>query len=195
MDTRKKLQEAKYFLDMLPHTKNKDEFHFTLSAFLSAWRSVLDVMLYDFAEYYDIGLTREDKMFPHDYWIVVYAKKNKNALEFFKWWSKKIKDLSNNSPLWNMRPEIVHRGYPEVRQKIYVPNTISSGSATFVSVPPEEASIPSGAFPVTISPIYASDLFQVKFSDVIDLCKEGFALMESIVTEAEKTFNVSLGQE
>jgi len=192
MDTRKKLQEAKYFLGMLQNTKDRDEFYFVLSAFLSAWRSVLDVMLYDFAENYDIGLTRKDKMFPHDFWIVAYAKKDNRALEFFKWWDKKIRDLSKNH-LWNMRPEIVHRGYPEVRQKIYVPNTISSGSITFVSESTDEENIPSGAFPATLAPIYASDLFPVNFSDVIELCKEGFALMESIVDEAEREFNVSLG--
>jgi hypothetical protein len=51
---------------MLGDCDNEDEFHFILSAFLSAWRSVLDVMLYDFADHYKIGLSRDDKMFPID---------------------------------------------------------------------------------------------------------------------------------
>lgn len=74
-----------------------------------------------------------------------------------------------------------------------MPNTISSSSITFVSESTDEENIPSGAFPATLVRIYAGDLFQVYFSEVIELCKKGFALMENVVDEAERKFNISLG--
>jgi len=187
MDTRKKLKEAEYFLKALPYTHNTDQFYYTLSAFLSAWRSVLDVMLYDFAEHYNVGLTRKDKMYPHDFWIVAHAQKHANALEFFSWWNKKIEELSKNK-LWKMRPEIVHRGYPEIKHKIYVPDTISSGSIVIVSGE-EIGGVSGGPFATTD---FSSDFFEVKASDVVKMCNEGFVLMESIVNEAEKKFGISL---
>lgn len=187
MDTRKKLKEAEYFLNALSSTGNKDEFHYTLSAFLSAWRSVLDIMLYDFAEHYNIGLTRKDKMYAHDFWIVVHVQKHAQALQFFNWWNKKRDELSENK-LWKMRPEIVHRGYPEIRHKIYVPDTISSGFVDIVT-DVQVGGVSGGAFATTD---FSSEFFEVNVSDVIEMCKEGFDLMVSIVNEAEERFGIPL---
>lgn len=86
MDTRNKLKEGKYFLDALIQTQDEPELcDYYLSAFLSAWRSVLDVMLYDFAEHYSLGITIEDYMTPHGFWLVSKALKNTQALGFYKW--------------------------------------------------------------------------------------------------------------
>jgi hypothetical protein len=184
MDTRKKLREAQYFLSMLENCKETDEFHFVLSAFLSAWRSVMDVMLYDFADYFKIGLTRDDKMMPGDFWIVAHARKDQNALDFFKWWEKETQRLARESKLWNMRPEIIHRGYPA--ERIYAPSPISSLSVSITLRPA-----------MTISPtdiiLYPGNVFKIKLPDVVDICKQGFTLMESIVGEAERIFKIKLG--
>lgn len=46
MDTRTKLKEAKFFLDALMETQGEiEKFNYNLSAFLNAWRSVLDVIV------------------------------------------------------------------------------------------------------------------------------------------------------
>jgi len=48
---RDKLAEAEYFLRQLENSQDdKKGFDFNLSAFVVAWRSVIDIMLYDFAE-------------------------------------------------------------------------------------------------------------------------------------------------
>lgn len=188
MDTRNKLKEAQYFLDTLVQTQQAPErFYYNLSAFLSAWRSVLDVMLYDFAEYYHIGLTRKDKMSPNDFELAAKILNKHEALTFIDWWRRKLSILSGN-PLWNMRHMIVHRGYPEIADRIYIPDTLSSGSIV-ISKGEEAATLPSGAFPLT-TPM--AGLFEVRFSEVIDMCKKAYSQMEEIVSEAENEFNIQL---
>jgi hypothetical protein len=190
MDTRNKLTEAKYFLDALIATQDKQEvFYFSLSAFLSSWKSVPDVMLYDFLDHFSLGLTREDKMYPHDFFIVAKSQDNKPALEFFKWWDKKRDELSKN-PLWNMRHVVLHRGYPkEIKHTVY-----NSGSISSTSVAISISQVPgSGA----VSPsVYSVDLpetsLEVKVPEVMDMCKDGFSKMVKIVEEAEKLFGIHL---
>lgn len=188
MDTRNKLSETAYFLDVLIQKQSDEkQFMYNLSAFLSAWKSVLDVMLYDFAEYYSMGLNREDKIMGHDFWIVAKAQKHREALQFVQWWKQKVGILSNN-PLWKMRHTIVHRGYPEVKYRIYTPDSLSSGSIVIVK---GEVVGYGDAIPTAI----AKDIFEIKVKDLsefIRMCKEGFALMANIVEEAEKTFKVEL---
>jgi len=185
MDTINKLREAKYFLEAVTKTKTTQKrlFIYNLSAFLSAWRSVLDVMLYDFAVHYCIGLTRADRVLPHDFWIVAKAQNNTQALEFFKWWNKKRGELSNN-PLWNMRHIIVHRGYPEITHRLYVPASSSSGGTGFIL---NIEAIPEGIL------LPASNTYvDIDFPDLLDMCKKGYALMVSIVMEAREKFGVEL---
>lgn len=190
--TRLKLGEAAYFLDELIKTeKNPESFRFNLSAFLSAWKSVLDVMLYDFAIYYQIGLTREDRMTYHDFQIVAYAEKNKPALEFYTWWNKKMEKMKTN-PLWKMRNINVHRGTTPVFS-VYTPATIASGSIVihpqWTPLPPETGGALS---PTDLIDYFIRDSFEVQYSEVVEKCKEGFALMEKIVEEAEENFGVHL---
>ena len=204
MDTRNKLEEARYFLDALVRKeKIPKEFIYNLSAFLSAWVSVLDVMLYDFAEHYRIGLTREDRMKSHDFQIVAKAQKNSNALQFFNWWRQTSNMLKSTNKLWNMRNITVHRGY-EIAYRIYVPPSMS-GTTDYVlstgkvagfdkivaqGVPIEIIATDYG-IPIGIVPA-RRDTLDIELSDLPDLCKKGFAQMEEIVEEAEKTFDVRL---
>lgn len=201
LDTRYKLQEAKYFLDTLLKTKHGEEpFYYNLSAFLSAWKSVFEIMLYDLAEHYSIGLTRKDKMYPHDFWIVAYAQKHSQALQFYKWWSKKRENELPKNPLWYMRPEIVHRGYPEIPGRIvYTSDPVVSGATSYIQLGDTRIGTIPGAtieigMPMTISthPRAHKGVLEVDFSEVLEICKEGYTLMESIVTEAENEFKVEL---
>lgn len=183
MDTRNKLLEAKYFLDVLIATQDKPEvFRFNLSAFLASWKSVLDVMLYDFLEFFSLGLTHEDKVLPEYFYIVAKSRNNKPALDFFRWWNKKRDSLSNN-PLWSMRHFHLHRGYPEeITETVYSLDSLSSGIG-FSLVPV------SGIACLTDSP---QTLLEAKLQEVLNLCKNGYATMEAIVKDAEKQFQAQL---
>jgi hypothetical protein len=113
MLTRKKLEEARYFSKRLSGAKDDDEFHFNLSAFLNAWRSILDVMLYDLAEHYALGFSRDEELNDKEFTAVATALKNDDALKFIEWWRKKQGVLRNN-PLWVKRNIMFHRGYPKI---------------------------------------------------------------------------------
>ena len=91
MDTRKKVDEAKYFLNKLKKAQKgrQEHFYFNLSAFLNAWRSVLDAMLWDFVKHYGLGFDQEDRVNDMDFKAVATALKNTEALSFIKWWRKK----------------------------------------------------------------------------------------------------------
>jgi len=97
MDSGKKLREAEYFLKTLQQISfnNRDELHYNLSAFLSAWRSILDIMLYDFAELYRIGQTRENNISDYEFDLVARATQNTRALDFIKWWRQKERSFHN----------------------------------------------------------------------------------------------------
>jgi hypothetical protein len=177
MDTGKKLREAQYFLEALLQTNfnKRDEFHYNLSAFLSAWRSILDVMLYDFAEIFKIGLIRENKMFHESFEKAASATRNTRASEFIKWWRKKkeVSSLSNNI-LWRMRPEIVHRGYPEMRARV---------CAQFSVIVPSDG---ANSDETQTSEFWVTDL------EILKMCQNGLDSMKEIVKETERTFGYTL---
>jgi hypothetical protein len=182
MLTRRRLEEAKY-CGRLSEAQN-DEFHFNLSAFLNAWRSILDVMLYDFTEHYSLGFSREDELDDKEFTAVATALKKTHALKFIEWWRQKQGGLRNN-PLWFKRNITFHRGYPKVSEyRIYVSG--SGATSGTVSVVPylKPISYPS---PGAISP---SDPSNYYFSDIQDrtvmkYCNEALKEIESIIVEAE----------
>ena len=186
METRKKLEEARFFLEKFRKSLSRateKEYYYYLSAFLSAWRSVLDVMLYDFAKYYSLGLTSEDKVSHDEFFIVAKAQSKDKALGFLKWWEKKIQKLSKNK-LWKMRHIIIHRGYPEIMHALYVPESMSSGCATAFTLP-EKADFVRG---------YITDgkIVMIEYTTLPKECQNAFKLMENIIIDAESKFNVEL---
>ena len=198
METRKKLAEAKYFLDFLPkHQQEEKTFVYNLDAFLGAWRSVLDIMLYDFAEHYCLGFTREADMNDREFYAVAEVLKRADAKEFIKWWRKKQEKLSNEL-LWGKRNVSFHRGSVGIEYNYFGYGTGSaSGTITFVTaisnyVP---SKIGGAVSPHTLSTFIGPQFWS--FSDfpnenLVDKCKEGYAKLEEIVKEAETTFNVLL---
>ena len=210
MDTRSKLEEAKYFLDALVKTKDDPKLlYFNLSAFLSAWRSVLDVMLYDFAEHYSIGFTRQDVITDQNFKAVAQALKHRDALHFIDWWRKKQGKLKEN-PLWGKRILIVHRGYPTISSTHTFYVSGSGGTSITTTQPPPHWIFPATSEPVelvsgeVISPEIISPTTQqpsseieVRFSDfpnieVTDMCTQAFHEMEKIVQQAQAIFHVRL---
>jgi hypothetical protein len=213
MDTRKKLNEAKYFLDLLPNfQEDENRFYYNLSAFLNAWRSVLDIMFYDFAEHYLLGFTREDDMNDKEFSAVATTLGRAEAVEFVKWWRKKQGVLKADS-LWEKRIISFHRGNVEIYQNIYALGTGgTSGTISWTNVTIGVAGATVGATEPTVGTratlgreatigvhthqqITAVNFWSFKdFPDenLIDKCKEGYSKLESIVKEAEATFHIQL---
>ena len=116
----RKLDEAKYFLKVLRQLEKtgyvwkparREAFHHNLSAFIVAWRSVVDVMLFDFAELYSLGFDPRDRITDSTFEVAAKALRHHEALKFLAWWRQKIRRLKKN-PLYRRRDMIVHRGTP-----------------------------------------------------------------------------------
>ena len=104
MHSKEKLAEAHYFLDAALRTKARDdEFSHNVSAFLGACYSTMEVMVYDFAEKYGLGFTREDYLTERDFFVASKALKLEKAMEFHDWWDRTRGSLGQN-PLWGKRP-------------------------------------------------------------------------------------------
>jgi len=196
MQARHKLEEARYFLDKLKTlNKGSKEFMFNLSAFLTAWRSVIDVMLYDYMEKY-FGFAREERFGGRDFEIAARASRNQDAIKFGDWWRAQIEVLKKN-PLWRKRTISVHRGRPPVKIHLLLPESIALTTVIVPSLAPGEALTVEKSIQRTrvISQtlkgsreIYFDD-FPTK--DIIDVCEEGFQQIKEMVEEAEKTFGKS----
>jgi len=196
MEARNKLQEADYFLGMLRRTpQDRDAFMYNLSAFLNAWRSVLDVMLYDYAEKYCLGLTREDRVSDHEFEIAAKALNNAEALRFIKWWRQQRGRLIQN-PLWKKRTVVVHRGYPPTIHvyRLYISESIALSSTFTVSGAPTESAIPTAyAAPTIAAPPSTRREVETRFSDlpdrsIIDICEQAFNDTRAIIEAAEEDF-------
>jgi hypothetical protein len=153
--------------------------YFYLSAFLASWRSIPDVLLYDFAEHYGItdyykklecvtsfrAVTNESS-----FRRAARNLRNSEALEFVDWWARNMKEI-RKLELSSKRIEAVHKGlqpYPI----IVLPFATPTGFNLAGYVRYEK---------------YVADM-----GAIIGKCQEGFALMEGIVNEAEREFDVSL---
>ena len=204
MDTRKKLSEAKFFLDELSYVTDASDFtkvNYFLSAFLGAWRSVLDYMLYDFSEYYSLGISREDYMNVERFEIVAKRLKKTKGVEFINWFKQKQKILNNN-PLLEKRVIIVHRGYPPIKSISYVQNSVLNIGTISSEVLPFSRILIYDPIP-TLS---LKDQYYLKFSysyevisfsdfsdmDIVGVCVDAQEMMETIVDEAETKFGVKL---
>jgi hypothetical protein len=200
MDTRKKLREADYFLSKLKKLEDvPEEFDFCMSAFLHAWRGVLDVMLHDFADHYSLGFSREDELRFDDFEKAAQKKGSNEAVKFIGWWVKKQKILRNN-PLWSKRNLSTHGGYLGMTEHVYYlsGSGATSGTISFYFAGVAGSAGP-GAIPVASQPVLQPDLAskRLEFVDIpgkhaIDVCIDAWCEMERIVSEAEKTFSVVL---
>jgi hypothetical protein len=206
LHTRNKLAEAKYFLDILPNmTDDDDGFHYNLSAFLSAWRSTLDIMLYDLAEHFLLCFTREDDMSKRDFEVAAKALRNRTALQFISWWGH-TQSVLGNTPLWRKRNINVHRGpLALTRQTRTLLVTGSGGTSGTISpysvavdqnaaaglgsLVPQAATVPMAPVAPTPTDWYFDDLPDRR---AIDICNDAYLKMQEIVVEAETTFNVRL---
>lgn len=127
MQAEYKLEEARYFLRRLndlrrlsdvTQTSNEpeanqetfDEIMYTLSAFVSAWRSVFDVLLYDYAEKY-FEFNREQKVTPGIFSRAIKVYDFPEAKEFIEWYNETEEDNLRGNPLWKLGVFFIHRGF------------------------------------------------------------------------------------
>jgi hypothetical protein len=126
MSARIKLAEAEYFFLAIKRTlHNPDKLNYNLSAFFSAWRSIPDVMLYDFANRYSLGFTEEDRLTAYEFRIAARVLNEDRALQFLKWWNQRCEKI-RASPLYRKRNIVVHRGKPVLRYVVYLPTSLAS---------------------------------------------------------------------
>ncbi|HVB11906.1 MAG TPA: hypothetical protein VNE86_02140 [Nitrososphaerales archaeon] len=196
MQSKEKLAESEYFLELLrSNFGDLRIMKYCFSAFMSAVHSTMDIMLYDCAEAFELRLTREERFEQRDFALVARAKENKNALEFLAWWKQKVGLLSKN-PLWNTRHVINHRGYPPVKQTVFVSGTILAQSSVSYELPSIDEVIVSGS----VGPVLPSNAWQnivtnpeiylEEFPDIDlrKLCQMLWSEVGAIVSEAEKKF-------
>jgi hypothetical protein len=173
MQAREKLNEAVYFLAGLrDSSQNPQEFNYNLSAFVSALHSVFDLMLFDFAEKYSMGITREDRITDDVFGFVAKALQNQNALNFLNCWRTNLNQLNQNS-LFRKRSLILHRGYAPTEQVYAVnPSGTITGSTQPWTQPVPHTSNNTAALP-TASP---ASRFEIYFPDIanqsaLDACE------------------------
>ena len=127
IEAREKLREANYFLEEMKRLDFmgldsgvfKDrEFSYNLDGFLVAWHSVLDILRYDFAEKFSLGITRQDRVPYRDYFrhlaealAIKNSKDFSDAAAFYEWMSRQEDGLlKRHALLLEKRHIVVHRG-------------------------------------------------------------------------------------
>lgn len=201
MQFRDKLAEAHHFLNILLASKDKmDEFNYNLSAFLGASHGVMDVMLYDFVEMFELGFSRDDRLAPRDFFVASKATSNKKALAFLEWWNAKTAELSKN-PLWVKRHFIVHRGYPAMHVFYTINASVGTIDTTAIDsllgghlkpqritvVDSYDTSMKGGSMNLAKSGIFLSG--EKSEEDVGAMATRLFDTLQGIATETERRFS------
>jgi len=186
MQAEDKLEEARYFLDKLRNLEeNLIEFKYNLSAFVSSWRSVLDVLLYDYAEkYFKIVREEQVKITPEVFSIGASAFNVPDAKKFIEWYYEKMRKLRDNR-LWKLRIFFVHKGstLPKdyVKWELIVPLESSCSLSMHIEGVERILVFKGDKMPT----LFAGRLSQ---EEMLKLCMQGFDSMTKIVTEAKATF-------
>jgi hypothetical protein len=212
MRARKKLDETAYFLNALKRIET-EAFDYNLSAFLCAWRSILDVMLFDFAEKYSLGFSPEALLTEDKFRHAAEASENKEALKFIAWWKKQLNEISK-SPLYRKRNMVVHRVYPDLVYTIPIPIALShhfqdagektvfliktetpEGGKILMTNSPKIMADPALLKEVQVKQIgrFATEVRGPSFDDfperaAKDVCQQAFDDMRGIVETAERDY-------
>jgi len=179
MQSDQKLKEAQYFLGKLNLGLDFEELAYNLSAFVSAWRSVFDVLLYDYAETY-FNVNREEKIYitRTTFQMVAKATRNHDAEKFIAWYNKRL-GVVHKHELRSVRNFLIHKG--SLVREIYVPVDIASSTTATYRVPPDVDTL-----------ILSRDRRLIAVSldvpQILKKCNNGFALMKKIVEEAKDKF-------
>lgn len=135
MHAKKKLQEAYFFLARMRELEDQLElkavssfpkegtevvFTYFLDAFLSSWASVLDIIRYDFAEKYRVGITRDERVEERTFkWIASFLRERGEGefSRFLDWLTEQETALEErHGVLFEKRKKIVHREFVRARR-------------------------------------------------------------------------------
>lgn len=186
---------------------NEELFIFNLSAFLSAWKSVPEVLLYDFAERFRIGFTLEDYMTDKEFGIAANLWKTQmgesDASDFLKWWRMEVDRLNNTHKLSGKRDILIHRGYPKlekggVERTVFIPTGtfqvyttgVAAGWGTGSAILGETTAAGVQYSPETFGKAPADVKETYRFGDqqdrdIVDICKEAYDDMKAFAEEAQ----------
>jgi len=185
-----KLDEAAYFLGQLQKYEDRKElFDYNLTAFVVSWHSVLDIMLYDFAEKFSLNLTRDDYLGEEQFRLAAKVLGRKEALDFLKWLIGETRNLrEKHRVLFDRRRVTIHRGKGSTFAA-YALNLSSSSAAVSITgsqwvpttLPPSEHVTP----PIQIQ------LAEIRFAErpnesAISVCRRAYEDMKMLVASAEK---------
>ncbi|MDA4127858.1 MAG: hypothetical protein OK422_00100 [Thaumarchaeota archaeon] len=199
MRCKDKLAEVAYFRHELNgHSDNLNEVGYYLDAFLSASYSVMELMLYDFAESRDIGFTRDEELWPRDLEVASRIGEKQIGLAFVKWWHTKIANLNSN-PLWPRRQKVIRRGklspgssfsftvsgWSPSLSSVIVGGVILAGS---IPVKGHSVIVAAGRPPPQLADTEHIFLQDTPDEDIRKQCAELFLRLSEIVEEAEKKF-------
>ncbi|MCW3984045.1 MAG: hypothetical protein NWE96_08620 [Candidatus Bathyarchaeota archaeon] len=210
MQCENKLKEARFFFNKLEKimqdTANEEEFLYFLSAFLCSWRSVIDVMLYDYADKYHFGFSREENLVIRDFEVAARVTNNADATQFIQWLLRQQGNLSNN-PLWRKRNIIIHRGYPDIVYQVYTSGSMAFSSSFVVAQPTavngtslltrqdlETPALAGSAVPTSVTNnVTPTNVGDITFHDcpdrsALDYCREALKQMEDVVASAFQQF-------
>lgn len=179
--TRNKLEEARYFLEQFRETLLKpNRSRFYLNAFLLAWRSFIEIMLYDFAEYYGLYNFGNPNAVKHKKFkdVLEFAahirksaqrQKKEPAVEFVDWWYRKLPEIWN-SKLSEMRNQVTHIGSLKLPELVQKKSPSSFSLQNYID----------------------ARQYEKEIAVTVEACQKGYSLIESIANEAEEKFNVKL---
>jgi hypothetical protein len=203
MEAEKKLRAAEYHLRRMSeeYERSTEIFTYELECFLVTARSVLDVLLYDFAKKFQLGIDVNERLDYNTFRNRATKKNNIRASEFIEWWQKTKKELENSKVgfLLKKRDIAVHRGSvePDIKEvKIYekiVPTESiivikkdEKGNVIEEYRSPPESPITREPTPPVEIDMYFSDYRE---KNVIDVCKELYEMVAGKVAEAKVKFN------
>jgi len=171
----KKLQEAEFFLGKI-YEATEDEILYYVSAFLSAWRSVFDFLLYDAAIFFELGFNRNEDMRPWHFRWAAKRLENVQALKFLSWWDSNLSNLRKD-PVFEQRSIIIHRGIPE----------IPSGTITIEVLP---GSTTAYTYYESYEKDYIkNDFYPLEHDVTFSTYEQALDKMQSILLEAKKHLN------
>ena len=202
MESEQKLMAAEYHLKRMEelYGKNYEHFKFELEAFLTQARSVLDVLLYDFAEKFQLGIDRnKEELNDHIFEKKARERGNEQAIKFIEWWRQRREELKKNfRPLLEKRNIAVHRGSvgPDIH-KIQRFETIKTTESVIAVIENESGKIMRISKNPNDLHKTQSDLNQTEIDwyfeefpdkNIISICREYLEKIRQIVEEAKNKF-------
>lgn len=184
------------------------EFSYNFDGFIVAWHSVLDILRFDFAEKFSLGITRQERASRDYFGHLAKGLASKNpkdfsqAVAFYEWMSRQEDDLlKRHALLLEKRHVIAHRGTIKtgvkeetierlVNVSRYGTSTYSDSvyfSPSFFAVKGEPPPTSSwGPVKLHETKAYAYFKGDPEERSIVSICSSAYEDMAQLVTSAEK---------